>query len=102
MRTAEIVRKTNETDIYVSVNLDGTGSHDMAHRHRLSRPYAGSAGAALADRHQRRGQGRPAHRLPPHGRGCRHRARRSHPQGARRQEGHPALRQHPTCRWMAR
>lgn len=30
MRTAEIVRKTNETDISVKVNLDGTGVHDMA------------------------------------------------------------------------
>ncbi len=30
MRKAEIVRKTNETDISVAVNLDGTGSHDMA------------------------------------------------------------------------
>ena len=29
MRTAEIKRKTNETDIQVSVNLDGTGKHDM-------------------------------------------------------------------------
>jgi len=30
MRTAEIKRKTNETDIVVSVNLDGSGTHDMA------------------------------------------------------------------------
>jgi len=30
MRTAEIARKTNETEITVSVNLDGTGRHDMA------------------------------------------------------------------------
>jgi imidazoleglycerol-phosphate dehydratase len=30
MRTAEIKRKTNETDISVSVNLDGTGAYDMA------------------------------------------------------------------------
>jgi len=30
MRKAEIKRKTNETDIAVSVNLDGTGTHDMA------------------------------------------------------------------------
>jgi len=30
MRTAEIARKTNETDITVSVNLDGTGAHDIA------------------------------------------------------------------------
>jgi imidazoleglycerol-phosphate dehydratase len=29
MRTAEIARKTNETDIAVSVNLDGTGKHDI-------------------------------------------------------------------------
>ena len=29
MRKAEIARKTNETDISVSVNLDGTGTHDM-------------------------------------------------------------------------
>jgi imidazoleglycerol-phosphate dehydratase len=27
MRKAEIARKTNETDIRVSVNLDGTGKH---------------------------------------------------------------------------
>jgi imidazoleglycerol-phosphate dehydratase len=30
MRTAEIVRKTNETDISVAVNLDGSGTHAMA------------------------------------------------------------------------
>jgi Imidazoleglycerol-phosphate dehydratase len=30
MRTAEIVRKTNETDIAVKVNLDGAGTHDIA------------------------------------------------------------------------
>lgn len=29
MRTANIVRKTNETEIAVSINLDGTGAHDM-------------------------------------------------------------------------
>ncbi len=30
MRTASIERKTNETDISVSVNLDGTGLHDIS------------------------------------------------------------------------
>ena len=29
MRTAEIKRKTNETDISVSINLDGTGTYDI-------------------------------------------------------------------------
>lgn len=30
MRKAQVARKTNETDISVGVNLDGTGTHDMA------------------------------------------------------------------------
>jgi imidazoleglycerol-phosphate dehydratase len=30
MRTAKIARKTNETEISVSINLDGTGVHKMA------------------------------------------------------------------------
>lgn len=30
MRTASIARKTNETEITVSINLDGTGAHKMA------------------------------------------------------------------------
>ena len=30
MRTASIARKTNETNITVSINLDGTGEHKMA------------------------------------------------------------------------
>ena len=30
MRTAEIARKTNETEISVSVNLDGSGAHKVA------------------------------------------------------------------------
>lgn len=29
MRTAEVTRKTNETDVRVSINLDGTGKHDI-------------------------------------------------------------------------
>jgi len=30
MRKAQVARKTNETEISVAVNLDGTGTHDMA------------------------------------------------------------------------
>ena len=30
MRTATITRKTNETDIAISLNLDGSGKHDIA------------------------------------------------------------------------
>ena len=30
MRTATIARKTNETEISVSINLDGSGAHNMA------------------------------------------------------------------------
>ena len=30
MRTASLTRKTNETDIMVELNLDGTGRHDIA------------------------------------------------------------------------
>src|SRR2546422_7441049 len=30
MRTAEIHRTTNETDIYVRLNLDGGGAHEIA------------------------------------------------------------------------
>ena len=29
MRRADVKRKTNETDIVVSVDLDGTGRHEM-------------------------------------------------------------------------
>ncbi len=29
MRTAKIERKTKETDIFVEVNLDGTGKYDI-------------------------------------------------------------------------
>ena len=30
MRTASVKRKTNETDISIELNLDGTGQYEMA------------------------------------------------------------------------
>jgi imidazoleglycerol phosphate dehydratase HisB len=40
MRTATIKRKTKETDIEVSVALDGSGIATVRDRHRLFRSYA--------------------------------------------------------------
>jgi imidazoleglycerol phosphate dehydratase HisB len=55
---------------FVSVDLDGTGKARHRHRHRLSRPHARPAARhSLIDITLKR-QGRPAHRFPPHGRGC--------------------------------
>ena len=88
---AAVKRKTKETDIEVAVDLDGTGVVGRD-RHRLPRPHARSAGAPLAHRHHGQGQGRPAHRPPPHHRGRRHRARPGGQAGARRHEGHHPLR----------
>jgi hypothetical protein len=67
-RSAEVSRKTKETEISVSVHVDGTGRSEMStgvgfFDHMLDQlpPFA--------DRHDRQGQGRPAHRRPPHCRG---------------------------------
>ena len=75
MRKGAVTRKTNETEIAVEVDLDGSGAAENRHRRRLLRPYARSARAPFAHRHRRSRQGRPAHRRSPHGRGRRHRAR---------------------------
>ncbi len=62
------------------------------HRRRLLRPHARAAFAPLPDRRRRQGEGRPAHRRPPHGRGHRHRDRPGAVQGAGRAARHHALR----------
>ncbi len=41
-RTAEVRRTTKETDIYVSLNLDGDGHCDIATGTGLLRPHAGT------------------------------------------------------------
>ena len=56
-----VKRATKETDIEVTVDLDGKGASQRLDRDRLLRPHARSAGAALAHRHHGQGQGRPAH-----------------------------------------
>ena len=40
MRSAEIHRKTNETDIFVRMDLDGTGRHTGRHAGPDEAPYA--------------------------------------------------------------
>ena len=95
MRSAEITRKTAETAISVAVTLDGTGTYDCQtgvgfFDHMLDQ----LARHSLIDLTVR-GQGRPAHRRPPHGRGCRHRAWPGAGPGAGRQGRHPPLRPLP-------
>ena len=75
MRAASVSRRTAETDIAVSIALDGTGTAEIATGigfldHMLE----------LFARHglfdlDRDGDGRPACRPAPHRRGYRHRAR---------------------------
>jgi hypothetical protein len=74
-RRASVERTTKETRISAAINLDGTGVYDV------------KTGIGFLDhmleqlsRHglidlSPQGRGRPAHRLPPHDRGHRHRAR---------------------------
>jgi imidazoleglycerol phosphate dehydratase HisB len=47
-RRATVERKTKETDIRVSVDLDATGPVRHRHRHRLLRPHARAARASTA------------------------------------------------------
>ena len=62
-------------------------------RRRLLRPHARPARPPRPVRPHRQDRGRPAHRLAPHHRGHRPRARRRLQAGARRQGGHLPLRQ---------
>jgi len=91
-RIATVERKTKETNVFVSLDLDGNGEYDV------------DTGIGFLDhmleqlsRHSLidlkvRAQGRPAHRFPPHDRRYRHRDRRGRAQGAGRLQGYPPLR----------
>ena len=96
-RSAEVSRKTKETEISVSVDIDGTGRFDIAtgvgfFDHMLDQLSRHSLIDMTVD-----GQGRPAHRRSPHRRGHRHRARPGARQGARRAARHHALRLARPC-----
>ncbi len=91
MRTAEITRKTAETEISVSDRPRRHRQLPDGDRRRVLRPYARPAGAAFADRHGGPRRGRPAYRRSPHRRGLRHRAGPGADPGAGRQARHPPL-----------
>ena len=92
VRVATVERNTKETRIKGRVDLDGTGAVEIATGigfldHMLEQLARHSLiDITLA------GQGRPAHRFPPHHRGYRLRRRRGGVEGAGRPRRHPALR----------
>ncbi len=91
-RSAALSRTTTETDIRIALELDGTGLCEVSHRRRLPGPHADGAGPALPVRPGGAGDRGPAHRRPPHGRGCGHRPGAGLRAGDRRQARHPPLR----------
>ena len=91
-RTATIQRNTKETRIRVERQPRRHRRAEAGDRDRLLRPHARPDRAPRAGRPRDRGQGRPAHRRPPHRRGRRHHVRPGGRQGGRRQEGPAPLR----------
>ena len=85
-RTADIHRTTGETDVALSLDLDGAGAGERAHGRRLLRPPARRAGPPRRPRPRRAAcEGDLETGPAPHGGGHRHRAR----PGARRGAGRP-------------
>ena len=92
-RTGRVERETKETKVLVEIDLDGTGAVRHRHRRRLLRPHAQPARQARRLRPDRADQRRPGDRRAPHDGGHRARAGRGVRAGARRQGGHPPVRQ---------
>ena len=77
-------RRTRETEITVTLGLDGTGHAAIDDRHRLLRPPPRLARPPRPVRPRDPRRRRPPGRRAPHGRGRRARARRGVRRGARR------------------
>ena len=70
-RSAEIDRRTAETQIRVRLALEGSGAGEREHRSRLSRPHARPARPPRRPRPRRARRWRSPDRRPPHRRGRR-------------------------------
>ena len=92
MRKATVERKTKETAIRRASISTGRAPIDIATGIGFLDHMLEQLARHSPDRPHAQGQGRPAHRLPPHHRGRRHRPRPGGGQGARRQAGHRPLR----------
>ena len=74
-RTAAIERDTHETQVRLTLGLDGAGRGTRRDGRGLLRPHARPAGSPRAPGSRSRGDRRPADGCPPHRRGHRDRAR---------------------------
>ena len=95
MRTATVERKTRETEIAVSLDLDGTGRCDIDTGIGFLDHMLESFAPPFHDRPEGAGHRRPACRLSPHHRGHRHRHRPGGETGAGRFFRHHPFRLRP-------
>ena len=102
-RVATVSRKTAETDISITLGIDGTGVSKIEDRSGVLRPHADALRQARPVRPHRQGQGRRRRRLPPHGGGRRPGPGPGLQEGARREDRDPPVRLlHPAHGRVAR